>query len=778
MRLASPIHQLRDRYTVVVVGSGYGGGITASRLARAGQDVCVLERGKEFQAGDFPGNTAELLGESQLEFEAGRGGRIGPRLGLFDLRLGRDMNVLVGCGLGGSSLINAGVSLRAQRRVFDDPAWPRDLRVEIDTALSNAYDRAEEMLRPSPYPKLYPLLPKLHALKTAAERLEVPCLKPPLNVSFHTGINHVGVHQGACRLCGDCIAGCNHSAKNSIAMTYLPDAKNHGAQIFTQVAVRYVAKAQSGWRVYFDLVDMGREAFSAPPLFVHADVVILAAGTLGSTEILLRSKQAGLALSDAIGRRFSGNGSLLAFGYNGNKKVRGVGHGRNSPWTKDPVGPCVTGVLDLRDRPTLDEELVIEEGSMPGALATILPAAFMARRPLSKLDHDAALGKRVVRSARTLWSLVRGAYHGAVQHTETYLVMGHDDSDGQLTLEKGRLRLRWPGIREQAVYKRAEALLRTAAAHMGGAFFKDPLAGKDQRPVTVHPLGGCVMADQAERGVVDHTGQVFAGTHGQAVHPGLYVSDASIIPRSLGVNPLLTISALAERSSLLIAKAHGWSFSYDLPRVARPRTRPIPVGIRFCETMRGHMSILPVAQGKACTNEAALSFTVSVIAEDLERLIKDPAHEAHILGTVEAPALSPRPLVATAGRFQLFVADPETTSARLMRYEMQLTSEEGRRFSLSGYKRATAASPREMWTQLTTLFVTLHETSLPSRPQVGTGVLTIRPEDFAKQMTTVDVIGARGQPEKLRANARFQAFFVKSLAQIYGDRFLPFRKLA
>ena len=117
-RLATSLDLLRPHYDAIVVGSGYGGGVAASRLARAGWRVAVLERGREFLTGEFPARLTELRGEMQI---TGRRLRMGPPTGLYDVRFGEDMHVLVGCGLGGGSLINAGVALRPDARVFRDP---------------------------------------------------------------------------------------------------------------------------------------------------------------------------------------------------------------------------------------------------------------------------------------------------------------------------------------------------------------------------------------------------------------------------------------------------------------------------------------------------------------------------------------------------------------------------------------------------------------------------------------------------------------------------------
>src|SRR5262249_30754208 len=150
--------------------------------------------------------------------------QVGPRTGLYDLHVHPDINVFVGCGLGGTSLVNANVALRAEPRVFDDPRWPRELRnprptngsagSNTSTALDAGYKQAEQMLKPIPYPQDYPSLPKLRALEKSASHLGEKFYRVPLNVNFSLeGPNHVGVDQHKCICCGDCVTGCNYAAK-------------------------------------------------------------------------------------------------------------------------------------------------------------------------------------------------------------------------------------------------------------------------------------------------------------------------------------------------------------------------------------------------------------------------------------------------------------------------------------------------------------------------------------------------------------------------------------
>ncbi|MCA1709233.1 MAG: GMC family oxidoreductase N-terminal domain-containing protein, partial [Actinobacteria bacterium] len=427
-RVSSPVEDLKDHYEVVVIGSGYGGAITASRLARAGRQVCLLERGKELRPGEYPDTGPEVLAEMQIDFPDHH---VGSHTALYDMRVNDDLSVFLGCGLGGTSLVNANVSLRADQRVFNDSRWPETLRADLGTLLEDGYHLAEEMLKPTPLPDGVAALKKLEALADSSTKLPGRFNRVPINVTFTDHVNHVGVEQQACTLCGDCVSGCNYAAKNTVLMNYLPDAYNYGADIFTHVAGRYLQRSNDRWLVHYQVLDTGRECFDAPPLFVSADIVVLAAGALGSTEVLLRSAAHGLPLSERVGLRMTGNGDVLAFSYNSDHEVNGVGWGHRDNGEIEPVGPCITGVIDNRDQSDLEQGTVIEEGSIPGALADYLPPAMLAVARASGVDTDPGLQDRIKELARELDSLALGPYRGAVRNTQTYLVMSHDDGNGR-----------------------------------------------------------------------------------------------------------------------------------------------------------------------------------------------------------------------------------------------------------------------------------------------------------------------------------------------------------
>lgn len=771
--IASPIERMAPTYDVVVVGSGYGGAISASRLARAGLKVCVLERGEEFQPGDFPEGPTEGMGEVQMDF-ADR--RVGSRTALFDFRVNPDVSALIGCGVGGTSLINANVAIRPDDRVWMDKAWPDAIRADLDGGVETGYRRALDMLRPSPYPDDWQTPHKLAALERSAKHMKQKFVRAPITVNFaERAANHVGVPQPACNNCGNCVGGCNTGAKNNLLTNYLPDAVNHSAEIYTRTSVRRVERRGAKWLVRFELIEPGAMGFGAHERFVAADTVILSAGSLGSTEILLRSRAAGLPLSDRLGASFTGNGDVLGFAYNADIPIHGIGIGQGSLKGRTAPGPCISGIIDYRgsDRP-LEDTMVIEEGTIPSTLGLILATSFMTAARMVGRDTDGGLKDFAMEKYRELQALVPGGSAGAVGNTQTFLVMAHDDACGRIDLVDDRARVHWPQCGSQDVFGRIDQRLYEATAALGGTYVKNPIwadrVGKSL--ITVHPLGGCTMGETAEQGVVDHRGRVFADRSGASVHDGLYVSDGSVVPRALGVNPFLTISALAERTAEGIASARGASITYELPSKPRQAVKAPRVGIQFTEAMRGYWTPDPSADyaAGARTGETAgnrLEFTVTVASDDLETMLASAEHRATLHGQVVAPVLSPEPLTVSGGVFQLLTVDETQQRTRNMRYHMPMATRDGTRYFMAGFKEIRDDKGFDLWADTTTLYVTVHEGSDASGAVVGRGILKIQPKDFARQLTTLKVTHAGNVFKRLKAMADFGKFFAGALYETH-----------
>jgi cholesterol oxidase len=553
-RLASTVRELQADYDAIIVGSGYGGGVAASRLARMGLKVCVLERGKEYLPGDFPDNMVSVQAETQLNSSIGR---IGSPQALFDVRLGDGIHFAIGCGVGGTSLINANVCIAPDDRVLESPAWPE--RMRHDPWMLLGFGRARDMLQPNPIPRQL-RLHKVEALDTAAEAFGVEPERVQLHITFEAKTTAANVMQAACTSCGDCLGGCNVGAKTTVQSTYLADAVNHGAKIFTGMLVRYVEKdVDGGWRVVISMQDKDADRI-APVRAISAKTVVLAAGTLGSTEILLRSRERGLALSDTLGAHVSANADTFAFSINNPKRINAIGKGFPVKTDGLPPGPAVAGLIDLRHREHELDRVVVVEAAIQSSMAPFAPLLVPT---VDVLDGDGIGGfdDIVAKTGNALRSLTKGAYAGPAQKMQVLLGVGHDGAGGKMKLEDDRLHVVWPDVAADPVYPRMAKTLKTAAEATGGKYAPNPISHRflGGKLMSVHPLGGAAMAEDSSHGVVNHKCQVFdaGGAAGlSAVHDGLYVCDGAVMPCSVGVHPLLTITAVAERAMLYFARDH------------------------------------------------------------------------------------------------------------------------------------------------------------------------------------------------------------------------------
>lgn len=719
--LSTPIGELRSQYDVVVVGSGYGGAIAAYRMAqraRAGRaaneppafSVCVLERGIERQAGDFPSSFGRAITQIQADTKVGRFGR---RTGLFDFRLNHDISVLVGCGLGGTSLINAGVMLEPTEAVLSDPKWPADLRgTGVIEANFNTVRRALGVSLPPTDIEL----DKAKWLSTASERLTARMRPAPIAVSFSTKVNQFDVQQQRCVLCGNCITGCNHSAKNSVAMNYLPGAANAGAAIFCGVETRAVQRVSDGWwLVHVRLNGKPFGPFNRPEIVIRAKMVFLGAGTLGSTEILLRSQRRyGLALSPQLGHRFTGNGDVIAFSYNTPDRVNGFGHSSHIP-ADAAVGPTIAAMIDERGNAPGQSGAMIQEGAIPGALG--LPLRFgapvMARA--TRLLGDATFDFRMRHIWREIDSAMRGVRHGALARTQTFLAMGHDDGNGEMWLRNDRVRITWHQAGYQEVYKVIARRLQEITKVMKGRYVINPFWSRlfGRRLMTVHPLGGCCMADDRAHGVVNATGEVFDAATGD-VHPGLYVCDGSIVPTSLGTNPALTISALAEHIAAGAAQSDRLNpLPVDPPATPGKISDSTP-GIHYAERLTGHLAF--------AQHETRFRLVLHLSSEDIQRLLESDEHEVKIVGVAFTPGLVEKRWNVSEGTLHVLIDDPRSVDTKLLVYRLTLTASNGDKLWLRGHKVVNPHTLKgNIWRTVTRVpFVVFGER--PVEPATGVAV--------------------------------------------------------
>ncbi|XP_015773897.1 PREDICTED: cholesterol oxidase-like, partial [Acropora digitifera] len=520
---------------------------------------CVLERGKEWRPGDFTEDFNEAIAETQVTV-GGLRQQIGTPNRLFEFFYTDDLTVFQGSGLGGTSLINANVAIDMEDAVFEDSEWPRALRNDREAFFKIDRKHFIDMIKPTPYPDDYPHLQRFDRMTEAVAALDiedVPLYKLPLYVTFEDRIkNHVGVPQPKCTACGNCMSGCNVGSKNTLNMNYLPDAKAHGAELFTEVEVQTVLKSCNAteWAVTYKGVDANSTGVEKT---VYAPYVILGAGAIGSTKILLRSKAEGLNVSNELGKRFSTNGDVVASSFCGTNVTNVIGIPfQDAPETTSPPGPSITTVADFRTvtRGGFDRHHIIEDVGPPVTFGAPYVVALAVKALFTNDSYP---------DLEDLQKFYQAIKSGGSK-SMAFLGMSHDDARGVISLKDGIFDITWDKVGCESNFFQVNRRMSKMAEGMGGTFIPYPKwAIPQKRSVfTGHPLGGCSMGESGTSAVVNHAGQVFDGNT-KNVMDGLLVVDGAIVPRPLGVNPSQTIAILAERCIRLLIKREGWTIDYD-----------------------------------------------------------------------------------------------------------------------------------------------------------------------------------------------------------------------
>jgi cholesterol oxidase len=537
--------------------------VTAYRLAAAGQRVCLLERGKAFPPGSFPRSPH---GFSRNFWDPSEGLH-----GMFNLWSFKGIDALVSSGLGGGSLIYANVIIRKDPKWFvqaegapGGERWP--LTYED---LEPHYERAEKMLHVQRYPldhAPYSSTRKTLALRDAAAARGYDWFLPNLAVTFANDGEpptpgepireaYPNLHSRTrytCRLVGECDVGCNYGSKNSLDYTYLSEAKRLGADLRTRSEVRrFRPREGGGFEIEYVRHESDREGKKTdtgklPVQTVTADRLILSAGTLGTTFLLLANAGAFPGLSrGALGTRFSGNGDLLTVAFRCMERR----NGRREPTPIEPgFGPVITSAVRFGD--ALDGDgpegrgFYIEDAGYPDFINWILqvadePRLFWAyRKVIARLVR-----KWIQRKPERDLSAEASAFFGdtaLAMGLLPLLGMGRDVPDGTMHLVDGLLDVDWSKDGASRPYfDRLRSSMKALAEELGAEFRDNPLWWFS-KVITVHAMGGCPMADSPETGVVDPWGRAFGV-------PGLHIADGSVMPGPVGPNPSLTIAALADR---------------------------------------------------------------------------------------------------------------------------------------------------------------------------------------------------------------------------------------
>jgi cholesterol oxidase len=493
------------------------------------------------------------------------------------------LQAIVSSGLGGGSLIYANVLLRKDPKWFVRDGyrggvyeyWP----VTYEDLVPH-YEAAEKMLKATPFPfdkAPYDATWKTRAFKRAAERLGQQWILPNLAVTFGSDPSrpspgeliaeakpnyHGSNNRLTCRLCGECDVGCNSGSKNSLDYNYITEAWRLKADIRVRSEVRRIRPRQGGgYEVDYVVHEAEREGLPTetqklPVKTVSASQLVLSAGTLGTTYLLLKNAPGLPGISPTLGSRFCGNGDFIAFAYRCTESIDGHRVARRLAPDKAPV---ITSTMRVEDEADggVGRGFYLQDAGYPEWINWLVETLNAG----SQVKHLAEFGLRrvVARITRDPKSDVSAAISsligngGASTGSMPLLGMGRDSPDGRMFLDeqKGQkfLQLDWHDTLASDYFDRVRKLSREVSAAMGGKYVENPLSAHFNQSVTVHPLGGAPMGRNAQEGVVDSHGRVFGW-------PGLYVADGSVMPGPVGANPSLTIAALADRfADNLIATA-------------------------------------------------------------------------------------------------------------------------------------------------------------------------------------------------------------------------------
>lgn len=517
-------------YDVLIIGSGFGGSVSALRQAQKGYRVAILEQGRRAEPADL---AATAQGPRRLFWAPALGLK-----GFFTQHVFRHVTIVGGVGVGGGSLVYAAVLLEPANAFFKDPAWA-GLGVDWSSALAPHYETAKKMLGRATNP--YFGLMDTFLGQTAEAMNAAETFGPvPLGIYFGEAKKTVadpffggqGPARTGCELCGACLTGCPHNAKNSLDKNYLYLAEAQGAEVIPERKVTLIRPISGGYEV--EMVNpLARRERIAP---LRAPRVILAAGVLGTLTLLFRCRDQAKtlpAVSPQLGQIVRTNSEAIV-----------------AVLARDKD-------LDLTEGPAISSEFY------PAGNTHITQNRFpdgynFMRWYMSPMVDDPVPWRRAFRTLGGYLRHPRRMVAGWLDNhwnRRVSILSVMQQQDNYLSFSYGRdvfspfsrrLRSSIPaGQRAPSYIREANQAARLFAQYSGGTPYNSVQESLANLSVTAHIMGGCHMGRSAEDGVIDTNHELFG-------YPGLYVVDGSAISANVGVNPALTITALAERAAELM----------------------------------------------------------------------------------------------------------------------------------------------------------------------------------------------------------------------------------
>ncbi|MBI9073890.1 MAG: GMC family oxidoreductase [Desulfatibacillum sp.] len=514
-------------FDFVVVGSGFGGSVAALRLTEKGYKVAVIEQGRRIGPKDVEAADAKPLRKFFWMPPVNMDG-------FFTQTIFRHVQIVGGVGLGGGSLVYAAVLLKPKTEFFKDPVWS-GFGVDWETELEPHYETVTRMLGLTTNPN-YDLQDEY--LKKTAQAMDAENTFGPTPNGIYFGKPGVtvkdpffggeGPDRTGCELCGDCLSGCGKGAKNTLDKNYLFLAEKGGAEIITSRKVSHVEPMDGGYRLH--LVDPMHPSRSYPS--ITANKVVLAGGVLGTLNLLFNSRDVKKTLpkvSPLLGKVVRTNSEAIV-----------------ASLSRDPNEDITRG-SSISSHFYPDEHTHITQNRFPDGYD------FMRFYLGPMVDEPNPL-KRAI---KTLWAMVRHPVRSTAsimaknwrKRVSVLTVMQHMDNQISLVFRRGlfswfgkKLHSRVPkGQRAPAYLPIANRAARAYAANSGGDPLNVTMESLLNLSSTAHILGGCHMGTSPDNGVISTDHEVLG-------YPGLYVADGSAVSANVGVNPSLTIAALAERA--------------------------------------------------------------------------------------------------------------------------------------------------------------------------------------------------------------------------------------
>ncbi|WP_329589933.1 GMC family oxidoreductase [Streptomyces sp. NBC_01362] len=531
-------------YDVLVVGSGFGGAVSALRLTEKGYRVGVLEAGRRFTRSELPRNSWDLKNFLWA-----------PTLGLYGIQrihlLGNVM-VLAGAGVGGGSLNYANTLYEPLAPFFDDPQWKdiTDWREE----LGPYYDQAKRMLGVRLNPTMTPS--DIH-LKATAQAMGIGDTfhMAPVGVFFGDGedgdgtakarpggevpdpfFGGAGPSRKACTECGECMTGCRHGAKNTLNENYLHLAQKAGAVVHPMTSVVAVTENSRGGYAVKTLPTDNRKKGKGRTF--TAREVVVAAGTYGTQTLLHRMKDTGLLprISSRLGELTRTNSEGLVGSQTSDRRYRKKHGTARADFTR---GVAITSSIHP-DENTHIEPVRYGKGSNSMGALTVLQVPYGAhrvRRWLLELVKHPTLAARSLSNRRWSERTIIGLVMQSLDNSLTTYRKPGGVGKGLLTARQGHGA---PNPTQIEAATRSATLLAEEINGFAGSNVGELMG----TPLTAHFLGGCPIGATADDGVIDPYHRLYG-------HPGISVVDGSAVSANLGVNPSLTITAQAERAMSL-----------------------------------------------------------------------------------------------------------------------------------------------------------------------------------------------------------------------------------